>query len=324
MRGRPLVNAVSLCRALDVVASNIVAYSPWGSEPPSTRAPETIGPGGRFSMTRPIRFIARSGINASLGTVPSIARACMGLLVGLFPTVLYNELVARVPALPRWPFALPFFSLLACGLLPTRIRLTDEGMRIAWIGSRFIPYDQVVTASLSGRDVSLGLAGGRTVRLPIGRRRDRRDDCTRANELLLALQERLAQFRLTRDVRTSIGRGGRDVNSWATHLCRPFREGPFRTPTPSAEILWLLLEDHAAPPDVRVGAAVALRLMTRATDDQGVRIETIAKASDPRVRAYIDAVSTWEGDAGSLAQILLPLAPNTEPARLESMSKAID
>jgi hypothetical protein len=94
----------------------------------------------------------------------------------------------------------------------------------------------------------------------------------------------------------SLARSGRATEAWMREVAAVTEAGAsYRTPAVPPDELWRIVEDAAAPPTARAGAAVALR---QALDAVGrVRLRAVADAcAGPRLRVALDAVASSEDD----------------------------
>jgi hypothetical protein len=141
----------------------------------------------------------------------------------------------------------------------------------------------------SGRTIEL-----RTQRQPLARKASSE---TR-DALLVRIRAGIAALEggRTEDVSSLVARGGRPLDEWMRALTALSSEGGgYRATALPAERLWRVVEDPAADPTARAGAAAALRATL---DDEGrTRLRVIAESSvHPRVRVALDAVAASSSD----------------------------
>ena len=105
------------------------------------------------------------------------------------------------------------------------------------------------------------------------------------------------------DVAALVARAGRPLGEWMSALAELARPNAgYRAAAVPAETLWRVVEDPAADPTARVGAAAALR---ESLDDAGrARLAAVAENSvHPRVRVAFDALSA-AADEGAVREAL--------------------
>jgi len=128
--------------------------------------------------------------------------------------------------------------------------------------------------------------------------------------VLLRMQEALAAARARpRAPRLAelVERAGRRHEVWLADLRElRTRETDYRTAALSRDDLWGLVEDPAAPPDARAGAAFVLQAGSAEPERARLRIAANATAS-PRLRIALDSAA--EGDEQELADALDAVDP---------------
>jgi hypothetical protein len=232
----------------------------------------------------------------------------------LFPTLLPVLFVAAL-LFAGFVNIVPQIALLAIPMLwilsriPSRIEVGADGVLRSWLGlRRFIPFRDV--ASVAGRarggpitrplrdreDVVLLKLDGRRVALGARNRFDAEaqqgaDDAA----LLHRVQEAFEAFRARgspADATAMLARGSRGVGEWVAQiraLCATQGTG-YRGSALSQERLLRVVEDPAAEPSLRAGAAVALAQ----APGEGWRGE-LRRAADacanPRVRVVLETVA---------------------------------
>jgi hypothetical protein len=184
--------------------------------------------------------------------------------------------------------------------VPTRIVRCDDGVMISWLRTRFIPYDDVVDVRSAGRLLEIGTKAGRSFGLYVKR------------GTTLHLQEplvrKLSSYRERRNeldprMEQRFARSGHTAQAWAEGLLQLIPNPTYR----SAGVLeeaWCILEDFAALPDARLGAAVVLRAVDGSTNTLA-RIRDIADASAPSpIADVIRKVTRWSGDRKTVDALL--------------------
>jgi hypothetical protein len=192
----------------------------------------------------------------------------MGVLVGLYSLVL-------LPA-----------------LLPQHVEVGHDGIFMKWLGKRrFVPFSKIegVTATKTG--VELGLTNGRVLEIRLSQK-----DNTAAAEIHV-LYTRIrdgidAQRGLSHvDEEALLARSGRDIETWMREM-RALGAGDlggYRAASIPRERLWAVVENAAADPSAREGAALALSASL--DDDDRARLLALSqKTASPRLRVALDGV----------------------------------
>ena len=93
------------------------------------------------------------------------------------------------------------------------------------------------------------------------------------------------------DAASLVARGGREVDEWMKALAAIANPATsYRAAAVPVDSFWRVLEDPAAEPTARVGAAMALR--DKLDDDARARIRVAAENSaHPKVRIALDALA---------------------------------
>ncbi len=204
------------------------------------------------STNKAVRFLGRSRIN----TAPFAAAL---FLIALGFLCIFTQIG---PVL----FTAAGLVTALLAMVPTRIFLGNDGVRLAWIGSRFFAYGDVARVRQDGQDVVLDLLGGRTVLAPIGTKNLPGSAARRALLLqhLASARDGYARMRAANhDVLPRLALLGRDDES-------AYRAAPIEP-----DGLWRVVEDPALAVRYRVAAVNAL---TPSLDDVGKK--RIADAAD--------------------------------------------
>jgi hypothetical protein len=209
------------------------------------------------------------------------------------------------------PGALPLLAgaaIFVLAILPRRIEVGAEGLRISWLGALTVSYRDVRRAApIAEDDVLVILTTGVRLRLtrpPLG------GDHPRAVlDRLWATVSAGAEERITPAERALLGRGARTPVVWAREVSAMVAgAGGYRAGIP-VERLWLMVENPAVEAELRVAAAVALAGSTDTST--GPRLEEIARTTlDDDVRGSFSRIAHARGGA----EVLEALARGTDVA----------
>ena len=205
-------------------------------------------------MSSATRFRGRSRLNSEPRAVAAIA-----VMVGFVCIAMRLPIVFMATILPT----------IALALIPTRITVGNDGVRIAWLGSRFFPYRDVAGVHDDGQDVWLELEGGRSVLLPIASKNRLVGNSAKRTALVQRLLSARAAYARTlganHDVLPRLDVLGHDDGS-------AYRAAPIEP-----DGLWRVVENPAVETHYRVAAVNAL---TPTLDDAGrKRVAEVAEAS---------------------------------------------
>jgi hypothetical protein len=170
---------------------------------------------------------------------------------------------------------------------------TESAARFLRASRTFYPYSKIQSVRLDD-DVVLTLDTGKTIRLGVAH--DGKEQVPYQIPVQ-ALHDRIRRARElyvaggSSSVTSALARGDRETAAWLRSL-RELLATPatYRTAAISAATLWSVVEDPTERPNVRVGAAVALRA---AIDEEGqarLRVATAANASK-ELRDALEAAS---------------------------------
>ncbi|MDB5213530.1 MAG: hypothetical protein JWO86_1457, partial [Myxococcaceae bacterium] len=245
--------------------------------------------------------------------------------VCLAPLVVWP--VALIAGLPLLIFlALLFASAIGTVLYSfnqmLRVSVGADGVRIRHLlqRARFVPFSAIDDALTDGRDITLRLNDGEEIVMhhPGGRGfkplafADRADD---GRKLVERIKTQVAVHRARGGADAPVfARAGRDTAQWLRDVAGATDvHASYRTPAIPPDELWRIVEDAAAPPTARAGAAVALR---GGLDEDGrVRLRATADAcAAPRLRVALETVASGE-DEEELRGVLEPLEDQPEPRR---------
>jgi hypothetical protein len=180
-----------------------------------------------------------------------------------------------------------------------RVTVGADGVLIRpYLGRRrFLPYANILSAELEANDVVLTLRSGKPVRFGMGNR-----------QFDSAGQAFVQRIRTGKEEQGSgvappspaalVARGQRSVRAWLAGLqeLAGLERATYRRPVVPAEQFWRIVEDARGAPEVRAGAAVALRSSLDGEGRERLRVASEACAS-PKLRAAFDAVRSEKGEA---------------------------
>ena len=242
------------------------------------------------------------------------------------PWVLIN--VLRL--IPGWGIAILaalYGLILLPTFLPQRVDVGHDGVFLRWLGNkRFIPFSAIEIASASKVGVDLFLRGERHVEIRLTQKDG--GASAQVNALVARIQEGiLAQAGLTRaDEEAFLARSGRDLETWMKDMraLGGGEQGGYRAAAIPRERMWAVVENPAADPSAREGAALALSASLDA--DDRARLATLAqKTAQPRLRVTLDGVSR-ETDESRLRVALAeegaePEAPESPAEQLQRRNR---
>lgn len=251
-----------------------------------------------------------------------IVLAFAALSVATIPLVLLS------PLLGLTTFALIMVAYL---VLLTRQHLTvavgADGVRIKrWFGGAgFVRYADMERVTREGGNIFIHLRDGTVISMAKGvsRRVSKRlrlgdEQADEVDGFIERLDRHLLDHRsLEEAVHVgSLARSGRTTAQWLRDL-RLANEAiaTFRTPAIPNQVLWSVVEDAAAPPSHRVGAAVALRPTLDHPARARLRLAAQACAA-PQLRVALESASA-EDDGSALTSALDPIDDEPAPKRLQ-------
>lgn len=243
------------------------------------------------------RYVAR---------VPSALRVagCRHPLLAIllpFGVVLIGGPILASPAFIVLPFIF-LLLLVAKAASSTRVEIAADGIVI---DDRFLAYRDIVSVEKIEETTRINFTDRNAIRLH-GVRIIARDEVVdlvatirqsstpawpaEARALLTAIEKRRAIAPKGSNVGELVGREGRNAKQWLTGLrSLALGDGAYRSSTVSRDDLWEAVEDPAAAPPVRVGAAIALRPHTSPEDQARLRI-VLDDTATPEVRNVLAAV----------------------------------
>lgn len=228
--------------------------------------------------------------------------------------VLFVPPSMAMPLLFAWMLA--FCASIVLMILPGTIAIGGDGLLLSWCGrTRFIPYHDILVVNTVHRPwqpttppvgVQLQLALGGALQLYMS---DGAETYERIAEAVNAWWGRDGALRTA-----LVQRGPHDARAWLRALRSLGARATvgYRNAT-VAEDLWRVVEDSAAPPDARAGAAAALGPSLGA--EGRVRLRDAArKTVQPKLRVAIESAARDTVEDDSLVEALSALE-SAEPQR---------
>jgi hypothetical protein len=200
-------------------------------------------------------------------------------------------------------------------VLGNTIEIGADGVRVWQLGRRsFYPYRDIVGGRLlMGKDrwrFELDLRGRPAARILAGAL-----EVAAAREIIdriLEEREAYAASTLGDEIARAFDRDGRSVETWRADVTRLLGSSDYRTVRISVDDAVTTLESAAAPPALRIGAAMALT--GGGIPDAAARVRGVAEASlDAKLRAALESIAADAIDARAL-DAALEQAP-AEPRR---------
>ena len=246
-------------------------------------------------LLRALRLDERSNISR-FRALPPWARHLRWLAVVLTssPWILLN--FARF--LPLWAWGLIALSYAVIGaplVLPQRVEVGRDGILIRWMRRRrFIPFTQIEDVKATPLGNELELRGGHVHEIRLSQKADgARAERTRLYERIReGLGEETDDAGDTGLEESMLAQGSRDLATWLRDMQQLGAGGAvgYRVVTVPHDRLWAIVENLAADPSAREGAAIALHASL--DDDDRMRIADLAQGTaSPRLRVAFDGVS---------------------------------
>lgn len=231
--------------------------------------------------------------------VPTIAMLALSTSFVAVMLMLHRKEVLRATG----PYAnLAFFAWLWWSIALARrakVVVGSDGIlvRRSLRRNRYVPFAEVDAVNVDGGEVVVTRRSGTPLRFGMER--------TQSSSWLHSadgLARRIEQARLRRAAfeapsQALVARGDRSAREWLEALGALGDEtrASYRGATVPRDALWHAIEDVAAAPDVRAGAAVALRGRLDGVERERLRLAADACAS-PRLRVALAAVGRAEDD----------------------------
>ena len=234
----------------------------------------------------------------------------LAVLLTASPWVLVNVL----RFVPPWGIGLLvalYGVILVPTVLPQRVDVGHDGVFLRWLGNkRFISFSAIEIVTGSKLGVDLFLRGERHVEIRLTQKDGGAEG--QVNALLARIKEGVAaQAGLTRaDEEAFLARTCRDLESWMRDMraLGAGEMGGYRAAAIPRERLWAVVENPAADPSAREGAALALSA-TLDADDRARLAALAQKTAQPRLRVALDGVSREKDE--SRLRIALETAEST-------------
>ena len=237
-----------------------------------------------------------SFLRASASTLPVVLAPVVAFLLGgALPTLLGSLVVGSV------------FTLLYALDQLLRVSVGADGIRVKSLvqHARFVPFSAIESARTDGTNITIRLHDGESIRIhsPAGANAKKHgllarpialsDRVHEARKLVDRIEEQLAARRARGNVDApAFARAGRKTGEWLREVAGATdATATYRTPAVPPEELWRIVEDTAASPTARAGAAAALR---KDLDGDGrLRLRAAADAcAAPRLRIALETVAS--------------------------------
>jgi hypothetical protein len=228
-------------------------------------------------------FLGRSRINERRGL------AAFLITLAMTAAIFSLSVALDIPAIALVALAVTVVA----AVIPTRIHVGHEGVRVSWLKSRFFSYADVLDVGERERDIALTLSNGTRVVLPIASKNPTRGDAEKKAKLLDELRLRLESYKRNaagRSVDGFIARYGGDTRAIVSALRAGEGAGAYRVEAVDADTLRRAVEGPSSPA-ARVAAAAAL---ARSLDEAGrIRVASAANESAaPAVRAALHRIAS--------------------------------
>lgn len=230
----------------------------------------------------------KQGLRAAVFAVASV--------IGLLALVAAPALQTATPLLAVLGSVVAYLAFLLAGR--TTLHVGADGLRIhSFFRTRFLAHDEIAAIALLRspyRGVELTLRSGEILRLPTA------SHAAADGGLAAAIAERIDEARGTGTFGTAreeslLARSGRGAADWLRGM-RTLAAGAnadHRTAPVDPERVWRVLENPAADPSARVGAAAMLA--ATGTEETRTRLRVVARGiTAPKVRVAMTAIA--EGD----------------------------
>lgn len=235
------------------------------------------------------------------------------------------SLVQAVKLLPWWAawlLSVLYLVALLPIVLPQRVNVGDDGVSLRWLGRRrFIPFRKIIAVSRTPLGLTLVLDGGRLTEILLAPNEaavpPERDLLIERISAGVGLEKTLSRA----DEEAILGRGGRDLDTWVRELQALGTEDSagYRGLAIPRERLWEIVENPAAEPSAREGAAIALHAAL--DESERARLGVLAQSTAaPRLRVALDA-ATAEPDPAKL-RVALDAAAREEAEPLSGSMPA--
>ena len=252
---------------------------------------------------------------------PPWAKHLRFLLIAMtLPGYSLVQTVRLLPWWAAWLLSLLYLVALFPVVLPQRVNVGDDGVSLRWLGRRrFIPFRKIIAVSRTPLGLTLVLDGGGLTEILLAPNEaavpPERDLLIERISAGVGLEKTLTRV----DEEALLARGSRDLDTWVRELQAIGTEDSagYRGLAIPRERLWEIVENPAADPSAREGAAIALHASL--DDSERARLGVLAQSTAaPRLRVALDA-ATAEPNPAKL-RVALDAAEREEAETLsESM-----
>lgn len=254
---------------------------------------------------------------------PPWAKHLRFLLIAMtLPGYSLVQVVKVLPWWAAWLLSVLYLVALLPIVLPQRVNVGDDGVSLRWLGRRrFIPFRKIIAVSRTPLGLTLVLDGGRLTEILLAPNEaavpPERDLLIERISAGVGLEKTLSRA----DEEAILGRGGRDLDTWVRELQALGTEDSagYRGLAIPRERLWEIVENPAAEPSAREGAAIALHAAL--DESERARLGVLAQSTAaPRLRVALDA-ATAEPDPAKL-RVALDAAAREEAEPLSGSMPA--
>jgi hypothetical protein len=216
----------------------------------------------------------------------------LAIFLSASPWILFSVL-RHLPSMSLL-VVLGLYGLVALPMvLPQKVSVGDDGILLTWAGRRkFVPYSVLRDVHATPLGVTLELVDDSTLEIRLSHRADA--DEQRRTAMVRRIREGVEAHRALGPAEDEavLARGSRRHDAWIRDMSTlGIADAGYRSIAIPRERLWAVLENPAADPSAREGAALALH--ARLDDEERERLLAISqKSASPRLRIAIDAVTT--------------------------------
>lgn len=225
------------------------------------------------------------------------AKGAVGTVAFLAPLFLLHRLGENV-AVPLWFASCLLISYFLSGNV-VQVAIGADGLtlRRTFKRARFVPYADIEDVRVEREAAYLTLTDGTVVPL-------RASNAEESSTVEQRIRDALSLYRARNvNAAAAVNRGGRTTSEWLD--ATKDRRATYREATVPDEELWNIIEDAAASPTERAGAALALRNELDDTGRDRLRVAAGACA-EKKLRVALESVAE-RADDEELAHVLEPL-----------------
>ena len=189
----------------------------------------------------------------------------------------------------------------------TRVDVGSDGVLLRRLGEqRFVPYRSMAGALFDAKrnTIVITLSSGQDIRLSVRNRAERgrlRDDVV---ERIDEARASVARDGDSEGAKALIAPGGRELAHWLKEIRALAGARTYRDIRLDEDRLWSLVDDAAAQPATRAGAAIALSTLD---EPSRIRLRVAAEAcAEPKLRVALTRVAEGASDV-ELEEALAPL-----------------